>query len=192
MLKRFFDILISSVLIVMMLPVWFLAVCVILLGDPGPLFFRQQRIGKGGQPFSILKFRTMRVHHIDTSVTTKGDPRIFRGGDFLRRFKIDELPQLFNVLLGDMSLVGPRPTVAEDYEKMSEEQRSRSTVRPGITGLAQISGNTALPWQERIALDLDYIHRSSLRLDFVILIRTIVLILTDRAETHPDGKDEWR
>lgn len=192
--KRVMDITISGLAVVLFLPVWIMAILLIFFGDPGQVFFRQSRIGKDEKPFDLLKFRTM--FHAPpagkaSSVTLINDPRIFRGGCFLRKYKIDELPQLINVLEGSMSLVGPRPTVYEDFEKMNQEQRRRFEVRPGLTGLAQISGNTALPWQKRIRYDLEYIERQSVWLDLKILFQTAFLVLTGKAETHPPGDDEW-
>jgi undecaprenyl phosphate N,N'-diacetylbacillosamine 1-phosphate transferase len=126
-----------------------------------------------------------------SSTTTKNDPRVTRVGNVLRKTKIDELPQLLNVLNGTMSLVGPRPTVAEDVARMDATQRRRCDVRPGITGLAQVSGSTALSWPERIKYDLQYVDNVSLLLDIQILLKTVALLLTMRAETHPASADEW-
>lgn len=190
--KRFFDILLSFGAALITSPIWFASIVLILISDPGPVLFRQERIGTNGKPFPIFKFRTMYVAKTNSStVTTSDDKRVFAGGDFLRRFKIDELPQLLNVLNGSMSLVGPRPTVQEDYERMSPEQKRRFEVPPGITGLAQISGNTELPWGKRIQYDLEYMKNATLWMDIKILFRTAKLVITGRAETHPKSEDEW-
>jgi len=125
------------------------------------------------------------------SVTIKNDPRFFPFALLLRKFKIDELPQLFNVLNGTMSLVGPRPTVKEDYDKMNLEQRRRFDVTPGLTGMAQVNGNTSLTWPERIQHDLDYIDRQSIFLDIALIVKSGMLILAGRADTDPPGDDEW-
>ncbi|WP_163575258.1 sugar transferase [Halomonas faecis] len=191
-MKRFFDIVFGFLVFIVTLPVWLLAVMTILLSDPGPVFFRQQRVGIYGKEFYILKFRTMRIEKNALGATTlRRDPRIFRGGYFLRKFKVDELPQILNVIGGSMSLVGPRPTVKDDVDRMSKEQKRRLIVRPGITGLAQISGNTSLSWEERIRFDLDYIDRRSIWLDVVILLKTMFLVVAGRADTHPPTNNEW-
>ena len=193
-LKTIADRCVACLALLVLSPLFALASLVIVMFSPGPIFFRQTRIGRGGIPFSIFKFRTMHVDAASThtgSVSTRNDPRIFRGADFLRRTKIDELPQLFNVLNGTMSLVGPRPTVCEDYERMSPDQRRRTLVRPGLTGLAQIRGNTSLSWPERIKLDLEYIDHYHLGLDVKILFETALLVATLRAATDTPGTDEW-
>jgi lipopolysaccharide/colanic/teichoic acid biosynthesis glycosyltransferase len=154
--------------------------------------FLQDRIGQHGALFKVIKIRTMRdIPTIDTTVTSQNDPRVTSLGRLLRKTKIDELPQLINVLNGTMSLVGPRPTVVEDYEKMDEQQKQRVSVNPGITGLAQINGNTSLTWPERIDFDLQYIADWSIWLDVRILLETVLLIISGEADTHPVGKDEW-
>jgi lipopolysaccharide/colanic/teichoic acid biosynthesis glycosyltransferase len=155
------------------------------------VFFVQERIGLDEQPFKVYKLRTMRATGDRRSVTLMDDPRVFFMGRLARKLKIDELPQLLNVLNGTMSLVGPRPTVQEDYERMNRRQRSRCRVLPGLTGLAQVRGNTSLTWPQRIEYDLFYVENQSLWLDLKILARTALLVLTFRAETHPQGISEW-
>lgn len=160
----------------------------------GPVFFRQERVGKDGQRFLIWKLRTMDVEAGATDasmVTVKDDPRLIRGGQIIRKFKLDELPQLANVVVGTMALVGPRPTVFEDYQKMNARQRRRFSVRPGITGLAQVSGNTALPWPARIELDLEYVDKQGELNDLALIAKTTLLVVTGRSETHPESEDEW-
>lgn len=191
-MKRLVDLVLSIVAIVVLLPVWVMAAVLIYCADPGPIFFRQRRIGLCEAEFDILKFRTMFTAQSNANtVTTKNDPRIIFGGHFLRKFKIDELPQLFNVLNGTMSLVGPRPTVRDDFNRMTSEQKRRFAAVPGLTGLAQVSGNTALTWNERIKLDLIYIEKKSVWLDIKIILRTAFLIFVGRADTHPPGDSEW-
>lgn len=191
-MKRFFDVVIGLMLLVITLPIWLVALIIILMADPGPVFFRQRRVGLSQKDFDILKFRTMYIKQEMSSPTTlKKDPRVFRGGHFLRKFKIDEMPQILNVIGGTMSLVGPRPTVREDVDRMSNEQLRRFSVRPGLTGLAQISGNTSISWAERIRFDLNYIDNWSIKQDVVILIKTALLVVSGRADTHPSGADEW-
>jgi len=154
--------------------------------------FTQRRIGKDEQEFTIFKIRTMKnVSGINTNTTIRNDPRVTPIGRVLTKTKIDELPQLLNVLNGTMSFVGPRPTVVEDVNRMTLAQKRRYSVKPGVTGLAQISGNTELPWPKRIDLDLFYIDNFSLMLDIKIFLKTIALVLTNNADTHPPSSDEW-
>lgn len=148
--------------------------------SPGPALFRQVRVGHGGRPFRLMKFRTMVVdaERIGTGLRTRADdPRITRAGRFLRRTSLDELPQLLNVIRGDMSLVGPRPTVPSQVAHYTERQRRRLLARPGVTGLAQVRGRNAIPWSKRIEIDLEYVERWSLRLDAEILARTVAVVL---------------
>ena len=118
--------------------------------------------------------------------------RIYPGGEILRKYKIDELPQLLNVFLGDMSIIGPRPTVLDDYKKMNYQQKARVKVRPGLSGLSQVSGNTSLKWPERIKKDLEYIENISFMTDLKIIFQTLIIIIRGRADTHPIGEDEWK
>ena len=184
----------ALLLVIVCSPLFLAAVLVIKSFSKGPLLYVQERIGFKGRRFRIFKFRTMTVGTDATgsgSVTVHSDPRVFFGAGLLRRTKIDELPQLFNVLNGTMSLVGPRPTVDEDYQRMSDEQRRRFSVKPGLTGLAQVRGNTALSWPERIEHDCWYVDHQGTRLDFSILLRTVLLLVTVQADSHPPTSDEW-
>jgi lipopolysaccharide/colanic/teichoic acid biosynthesis glycosyltransferase len=197
--KRGLDASLALVALVVTLPMWIVAAIVILVASPGPIFFVQRRVGRGERPFGMIKFRTMHMGRdrdsaatqLSTSVTVKSDPRVFRGGGWLRQWKIDELPQLLNVLAGSMSLVGPRPTVASDYARMTPEQRRRADVRPGMTGLAQIHGGAGVPWPERIGWDLRYLRHRSLWLDALILATTVGLITTGRPPAEAETVDEW-
>ncbi|HLU29294.1 MAG TPA: sugar transferase, partial [Glycomyces sp.] len=161
--------------------------------SPGPALFRQERIGKDGQPFTIWKFRTMyvdaerRLAHLSHRNESDGvlfkmkeDPRVTAVGKYLRRFSIDEFPQLVNVLRGDMSLVGPRPPLATEVAAYEADMRRRLAVKPGMTGLWQVSGRSDLPWEEAVRLDLRYVEHWTLSLDFVILLRTVTAILRPR------------
>jgi lipopolysaccharide/colanic/teichoic acid biosynthesis glycosyltransferase len=151
------------------------AALAIKLDDGGPVVYRQRRVGWNGEEFDLLKLRTMVVGAEQLGAgwaVNRGDPRITRVGRVLRRLSLDELPQLWNVLRGDMSLIGPRPTLAYQVEQYSERQRRRLDVRPGLTGWAQIHGRTRLPWDERIELDIWYVENRSPRLDLKILLRT--------------------
>ncbi|MGI9602571.1 MAG: sugar transferase [Acidimicrobiales bacterium] len=142
----------------------------IRLTSRGPVVFRQERVGRHGETFTLLKFRTM----VDGDNPVFPDARhITRLGAWLRRWSLDELPQLVNVARGDMSIVGPRPTLAYQIERYTDRQRRRLSVRPGITGLAQVEGRNALLWADRIELDLDYITRQSARLDLVLIARSL-------------------
>jgi len=139
-----------------------------------------ERIGYAGRPFTLLKFRSMVVGAQGMGAglaVSEGDDRITAAGAILRRLSLDELPQLWNIVRGDMSLVGPRPTVTSQVERYDQRQRRRLLARPGLTGLAQVQGRTAIPWSERIAMDLKYVDGWSLRRDLAILARTVVVVL---------------
>lgn len=178
-LKRLFDVLLSGVGLLVMSPIFLLIVIMIKITMPGPIFFHQTRVGKDGRLFDILKFRSMKVDKEaeETFDFSKDEERITWFGKFLRRSKLDEMPQLLNVFKGDMSLVGPRPTIKEQVDEYTPRQRGRLLVRPGMTGLAQINGNTALSWDDRIEYDLEYVHRFSLLLDVQILLKTILVVI---------------
>jgi lipopolysaccharide/colanic/teichoic acid biosynthesis glycosyltransferase len=148
--------------------------------SPGPAIYRQQRVGFAGAPFTLLKFRTMVVGAEAMGAglaVSDRDSRITRAGRTLRRLSLDELPQLWNVIRGDMSLVGPRPTVASQVELYDARQRRRLLARPGLTGLAQVSGRNAIPWSERIDIDVSYVDAWSPRRDLAILARTARVVL---------------
>jgi len=160
--------------------------------SPGPVLFRQKRIGYQMQEFDMIKLRTMHLGaERSGTITSRDDSRVIRGARLLRRYKIDEIPQLLNVLGGTMALVGPRPTVLEDVLRMDDRQRMRYSVRPGLTGLAQIEGNTRLTWPERIEWDLKYIGSRSTAYDVWILKRTVELVFSGAADTHPGSDGEW-
>jgi lipopolysaccharide/colanic/teichoic acid biosynthesis glycosyltransferase len=193
-LKRALDISLSGTAWVLLSPLFLGLALFIKLRSPGPVFFRQSRIGLNGAEFCLLKFRSMHCDQAalsNAATTRRADQRVFPGGETIRKYKLDELPQIVNVLLGDMSLIGPRPTVREDYERMTPEQRRRVIIRPGLSGLAQISGNTSLNWPKRIVMDLEYIDTLSFWNDIRIILRTVGIIFTGRADTHPTSDDEW-
>jgi lipopolysaccharide/colanic/teichoic acid biosynthesis glycosyltransferase len=177
--KRAFDILFSATMIVLMLPVWFFAVCAVKLSSPGPLLFSQPRGGLGCKPFISYKFRTMRHDHVHDPTETMplSHPNIIPLGRFLRRTKIDELPQLFNVLKGDMSVIGPRPTIMNQVHAYNDFQRRRQDVRPGLTGLAQVNSNPEMDWDERIKYDVYYVDHLGPRMDLYILLKTFAVVL---------------
>lgn len=173
--KRLGDIIAAASGLVLLSPVLAATAAFIKIGSRGPIFFTQTRVGEGAVPFPILKFRTMRT--FGDSYTANGreltnEERITCVGRVLRRTSIDELPQLLNILKGEMSLVGPRPALPYQVERYTDRQRDRLKVRPGITGLAQVSGRNQLSWSEKIALDLEYVADVSLALDISILLRT--------------------
>jgi lipopolysaccharide/colanic/teichoic acid biosynthesis glycosyltransferase len=173
-------------------PVLAAAAVAIKLEDGGPVLYRQRRVGLGGEEFELLKLRTMVVGAERQGAgfaVSRGDPRITRVGRVLRRLSLDELPQLWNVVRGDMSLVGPRPTLAYQVERYTARQRRRLEVKPGITGWAQVHGRAALPWAERIELDVWYVEHRSPRLDVRILLRTPLALLTGTYKGETGG---WR
>lgn len=190
--KRVLDIFISLIILLVLTPLFIVVILVIYLSDGPPIFFYQTRIGKQGEKFDLIKFRSMKNNAEDYGTTTfENDPRVIVGGSILRKFKIDELPQLLNVLKGEMSIVGPRPTVESDFKRMSNEQRKRANVLPGLTGLAQISGNTSLTWPERIEYDLSYIQSVSLKGDLIIILKTFFKVLSNKIDSNPPSKGEW-
>ncbi len=179
-IKRFFDVLVSFILVTVFIPVWFIVALAIKITSPGPVFFIQDRPGYHKRIFRIFKFRTMRMGSekmVKGQEVMKDDARITSVGKFLRRSKLDELPQLLNVLKGDMSLVGPRPERVASLEDYDAEISKRLNMLPGMTGLAQVSGNIYLSLEERYKLDVYYVEHFSVRLDIKILLRTIGVIL---------------
>jgi len=164
-------------------PLLVVAAIAIRLESRGPALYRQRRVGRAGERFQMLKLRTMVAGSDPTPAQTweplrEDDPRVTRIGAVLRRLSLDELPNLVNILRGEMAIVGPRPTIEAQVEQYSDRQRRRLEVRPGITGWAQVNGRASLSWEERIELDLWYVDNRSLRLDLRILARTVRLLLT--------------
>jgi lipopolysaccharide/colanic/teichoic acid biosynthesis glycosyltransferase len=173
-------------------PALALAAAAIKLQDGGPVLYRQRRVGLNGQEFELVKLRTMEVgaEHKGTGyAVNEGDPRITRVGRLLRRLSVDEIPQLWNVVRGDMSLIGPRPTLAYQVECYTPRQRRRLEVRPGVTGWAQIHGRARLPWDERIELDVWYVEHRSPWVDLKILARTPRALF---AGTYKGESGGWR
>jgi lipopolysaccharide/colanic/teichoic acid biosynthesis glycosyltransferase len=192
--SRAFDLMLAGVLLVLTAPLLGLAALAIRLESRGPVFYRQRRVGKGGRQFELWKLRTMvpGAESMGAGIyVVEGDPRITRAGRLLRRFSLDELPNLINVLRGEMAIVGPRPTVQEQVDRYTERQRRRLEVKPGITGWAQINGRTSLPWPERIELDVWYVERRSLRLDLRILAKTARMLATGHGLYSEDLKQGW-
>ena len=174
-MNRALDVAGASVVLALASPALGLAALAIKLEDGGPVLYRQRRVGLRGEEFELVKLRTMVVGAETRGAgwaVNEGDPRITRVGRLLRRLSLDELPQLWNVVRGDMSLVGPRPTLGYQVERYTARQRRRLDVRPGITGWAQIHGRARLPWEERIELDVWYVEHRSACVDLKILLRT--------------------
>jgi undecaprenyl phosphate N,N'-diacetylbacillosamine 1-phosphate transferase len=173
--KRITDICISLPLIVLLLPVFAIIAIAIKLTSKGPVIFRQERTSRNGAPFIFYKFRSMKsgVEPFAQSPQSEKDPRLTKVGRFLREYSLDELPQLFNILKGDMSVVGPRPLYLSQMAKWNERQRKRLLVKPGLTGLAQISGRGEVTHEEKLELDVKYVETASLWLDLKIILVTI-------------------
>ncbi len=177
-IKRMLDMAISLAALVVLLPLMIAVALLIVATDGAPVLFRQERAGYKGQPFTLLKFRSMSNELGPGGAPLPDSARITPLGRFLRRTSIDELPQLWNVLKGDMSLIGPRPLLVEYLSYYSERELMRHSVRPGITGLAQVSGRNTLLWDDRLELDVQYVDNWTLWLDFKILLRTVGNVLT--------------
>jgi lipopolysaccharide/colanic/teichoic acid biosynthesis glycosyltransferase len=178
--KRALDLLLAGMALVVAGPPTLLAMAAIRLESRGHPIYRQRRVGRDGREFDLFKLRTMGhgAEHIGAGMAVnEGDPRITRVGALLRRLSLDELPNLLNVLGGEMSIVGPRPTIPVQVAQYTERQRGRLAVKPGITGWAQVHGRASLPWSRRIELDLWYVEHRSLALDLRILARTARLVL---------------
>lgn len=185
-MARIRDLLIVSALLLLLSPLLLMCAVAVRRSSPGPVLFRQRRLGLHGQPFWLLKFRSMIDHAPDlrnpdgSAYAGADDPRVTAVGRFLRRTSLDELPQLVNILRGEMSLVGPRPDQVDQLRFYSAEEKRKLNVKPGITGLAQISGRNNIPWARRKALDLEYVERRGFWLDLGILLKTLPYVLLRR------------
>jgi lipopolysaccharide/colanic/teichoic acid biosynthesis glycosyltransferase len=182
-LPRSADVAIAALALAISSPLFAAAALAIRLESRGPILYRQRRVGRGGREFELYKFRTMVPGSDPVGIgeaVTESDPRVTRAGRILRRLSLDELPNLFNVLRGEMAIVGPRPTIPAQVALYTPRQRRRLEVRPGLTGWAQVSGRAALPWDERIELDVWYVDHRSPALDLRILVRTGALLLGGR------------
>jgi lipopolysaccharide/colanic/teichoic acid biosynthesis glycosyltransferase len=192
--RRALDILLAGLALAVTSPVLAAAAVAIRLESRGPVIYRQRRVGRHGEPFELWKLRTMvsgaeaMGHGI---YVLEGDARITRVGRLLRRLSLDELPNLVNVLKGDMAIVGPRPTIQEQVDRYTDRQRRRLEVKPGITGWAQINGRSSLPWPERIELDVWYVDNRSMWLDLRILARTARMLATGHGLYSEDPKQGW-
>jgi lipopolysaccharide/colanic/teichoic acid biosynthesis glycosyltransferase len=190
--NRLVDTLAAAAGLVVAGPLLAAAAIAIKLEDGGPVLFRQTRVGKDSVDFELLKLRTMVMDAEQQGAgyaVTAGDSRITRVGRVLRRTSVDELPQLWNVVRGDMSLIGPRPTLRYQVERYTQRQRRRLEVRPGLTGWAQIHGRATLPWDERIELDIWYVEHRSLRVDVTIILRTPLALF---GGTYKGERGGWR
>jgi len=183
--KRLLDLVLSLTALVLLAPLLVLLVILVRLNLGSPVLFRQKRSGRHGKPFTILKFRTMTEERDSSGKRLADSKRLTRFGKFLRRTSLDELPELLNVLRGEMSLVGPRPLVPRYDSYFSERERKRFDVLPGITGWAQVNGRNALSWEQRFAFDAWYVERIGFWLDVTILLRTIGTVL-GRNHVHVD------
>lgn len=187
-IKRAVDFLAAATLLLGLSPLLVLSSLVVLWEDGWPVIFRQERVGLRGRPFHLIKLRTMRRNTLPVSVVGQVGPdhaMVLRTGRWLRRFKLDELPQLLNVLVGEMSLVGPRPTVQEQVDHYTPYQRRRLEMPPGMTGWAQVNGGVSLSWSERILLDVWYVDRWSLALDLRILLATPAVVFRGERRSEP-------
>jgi exopolysaccharide biosynthesis polyprenyl glycosylphosphotransferase len=191
--KRTFDLVVATCLLVALSPLLLAVALLIRLQDAGPVLYRQRRVGADGAEFDMIKFRSMVVdaearlaeiahanEHDGVLFKIREDPRVTRVGRFIRKFSIDELPQLLNVLRGEMSLVGPRPPLINEYERYEQDTHRRLLVRPGMTGLWQVSGRADLPWSEAVRLDLYYVDNWSMVIDLVIMLKTVKAVLASR------------
>ena len=191
-MNRALDVLIGGAGAVVTSPLVGLAALAIKVEDGGPVFYRQTRVGRDGEDFELLKLRTMEVGAESRGAgfaVDRGDPRITRVGRLLRRTSVDELPQLWNVLRGDMSVIGPRPTLRYQVEQYDDHQRRRLEIKPGLTGWAQVNGRAALPWPERIELDVWYVDHRSPGVDLRILARTPLALFRG---TYKGATGGWR
>jgi lipopolysaccharide/colanic/teichoic acid biosynthesis glycosyltransferase len=192
--SRALDLALGALLLVLAAPLLLLAGLAIRLEGRGPIVFRQRRVGLRGRPFDLWKLRTMvsGAEAMGAGIyVLEGDPRITRTGRLLRRYSLDELPNLVNVLRGEMAIVGPRPTVQEQVDRYTERQHRRLEVKPGITGWAQVHGRASLAWPDRIELDVWYVDNRSLLLDLRILLRTARLLLTGRGLYSDTLRQGW-
>ena len=178
-MKRLFDFVFALFFLILLTPLFFIVGFFIFIYDQGPVFYKQKRVGKNLTEINILKFRSMtnKIRVVHTQIDNNS-LEVTPIGRFIRRLKIDELPQLINVLLGDLSLVGPRPCLRETLKEFGVEKSSiRHSVRPGLTGLAQVNGNIHLSWQERLIYDLQYVRSHSLIIDMKIIFRTFIIVI---------------
>ncbi len=192
-MSRALDVVLAALFLALASPVLLVAAILIRLESGGPVVYRQRRVGLGGAPFELWKLRTM-VAGAETMGSgiwvLEGDPRITRSGRLLRRFSLDELPNLVNVLRGEMAIVGPRPTIQAQVDQYTEHQLRRLEVKPGLTGWAQIKGRASLPWSERIELDVWYVDHKGMLLDLKIILKTVRMLLLGHG-IYKGGTGGW-
>lgn len=185
-MKRVIDILISLIALVILAPIFLLVMYKVRQNLGSPIFFYQERPGKNGKLFKMIKFRSMKDAFDQDGNPLPDEKRITPFGQKLRSTTLDEMPQLFNVLKGDMSIVGPRPQLAEFLEHYTPEQMRRHEVKPGMTGLAQVSGRNNLDWEDKFKLDIEYVEKHNILLDFKIMFKTVNVMLTKEGINAPD------
>lgn len=187
-IKRVMDLLFSIILLIPASPIMLWVAVAIRLGSQGPVLFKQERPGKGGAIFTIYKFRTMRLETEKNGRPLSDMERMTRVGTVLRKFSVDELPQLFNILKGDMSFIGPRPLLVQYLERYTPEQMRRQDVTPGISGWAQINGRNGVDWETRFEYDVWYVEHISFGTDFRIFLRTLAIVLARRGVNQSKNK----
>jgi lipopolysaccharide/colanic/teichoic acid biosynthesis glycosyltransferase len=185
--KRLVDVVGASLALVALSPIIALVATIVRTRIGSPVFFRQIRPGRNGEPFRIIKFRTMTDEKAPDGALLPDEERLVEAGRRLRRWSLDELPELWNVVTGDMSLVGPRPLLMDYLPRYTAEQARRHEVRPGVTGLAQVSGRNDLPWEDRFELDVWYVDNWSIWLDLKIVVMTVGRVFTGRGVSEPEG-----
>lgn len=179
-IKRFIDVFVALIILFISSPIILFTALAIYMEDRGPIFFLQKRAGIKGKEFILIKFRSMKVNNLlpeEVGQVRENHPLVTRVGRIIRRYHIDELPQMINVLKGDMSIVGPRATLFSQVKDYDDFQRRRLNMKPGITGWAQVNGNTLLDWNDRIRLDVWYVDNYSLNLDFCIMVKTLITMI---------------
>lgn len=186
-IKRLFDLIAAVLLIFALSPIFIVVTIILWIANDGKPFFIQERPGKLAKIFSVIKFRTMNDKRDSTGELLSDDLRLTKLGSFIRKSSLDEIPQLFNVILGEMSLVGPRPLLPEYLPLYNKLQNRRHEVKPGITGWAQINGRNAIGWNQKFELDVWYVDNISLKLDLIILLKTIIKVVRN-SDIHQDGK----
>lgn len=183
-IKPFFDFTVSLLVLIMVSPIMLVVALMVKLDSPGPVIFMQERLGMNYRVFRLYKFRTMTNKKRENRQTFANDPEITRIGKFLRRSKLDELPQLFNIINGDMSFVGPRPSLPDLQQKFNEDGKMRVKVKPGLTNLAAVNGSIFLTWPERWVYDRKYVEEQSFLLDMTIMLKTVVVVIMGEGFYH--------
>jgi lipopolysaccharide/colanic/teichoic acid biosynthesis glycosyltransferase len=195
-LKSIAEPILALLMLIVLMPLMLIISMIILFDSRGSVIFVQKRLGVGGDPFDFYKFRSMKENTEGQGsgvYSFKGDPRVTRFGAFIRRSSLDELPQLWNIVKGDMGFIGPRPVLVSHpwpYEEYTSSQKQRFDIRPGVTGLAQINGRKTLKWKDRIEFDIEYAKKVSFSLDCTILIRTVKMLFTNEGNYNTQRTDD--